>query len=84
MWQAEADTELTLSASPATGVGQTLLTVWRNSDRTRYLIQSPTSTQQQSLTMLFVLLLEDDGVGGGGGGVLTVSASLETLWPSRR
>ena len=27
MWQAEADTELTLSASPATAVGQILLTI---------------------------------------------------------
>ena len=27
MWQAEADTELTLSASPATAVGQILLTM---------------------------------------------------------
>ena len=27
MWQAEADTELTLSASPATAVGQMLLTM---------------------------------------------------------
>ena len=27
MWQAEADTELTLSASPATAMGQILLTM---------------------------------------------------------
>ena len=33
MWQAEADTELTLSASPATAVGQLTLTLanWRYS-----------------------------------------------------
>ena len=31
MWQAEADTELTLSASPATAVGQLTLANWRYS-----------------------------------------------------